>query len=161
MNHCPNNDVAKMGERSMIQIRPTRRAARVPHRHMLAALALDVVPDHARAQEAAAGAAAGSRGLIGWVVEHVRTTVGCSARAAVWRMMLSSLATLDRLALQHVGGVTSRECVGHLHQDLAFAMWAEALLAGVLIFNFEDMSVGTFDLNSHGRPASPTAEDLE
>jgi hypothetical protein len=33
--------------RSMLQILPARWAAGVPHRHMLAASAFDVVPDHA------------------------------------------------------------------------------------------------------------------
>jgi hypothetical protein len=40
-------------------------------------------------------------------------------------------------------------------------MRAKALLASVLIFDFERMSVGAFALNSHVRPASRTAEDQE
>ena len=75
--------------------------------------------------------------------------------------MLRGLATFDRFALQNFCGVGDGRRIRHLYQHLPFAMWAETLLAGVLIFDFEDMSVGTFDLNSHGRPASPTAEDLE
>jgi hypothetical protein len=38
-------------------------------------------------------------------------------------------------------------------------MRTEALLAGVFIFDFEDMSVGTFDANSHDQPTSRTTED--
>jgi hypothetical protein len=38
-------------------------------------------------------------------------------------------------------------------------MRTKALLARVLIFDFENMSVGTFDANSHGRPTSRTTED--
>jgi hypothetical protein len=40
-------------------------------------------------------------------------------------------------------------------------MGAKALFASVLIFDLERMSVGTFDLNSHVRPASRTVEDVE
>jgi hypothetical protein len=40
-------------------------------------------------------------------------------------------------------------------------MGAKTLIASVFIFDFERMSVGTFDLNSHVRPASRTVEDVE
>jgi hypothetical protein len=74
-------------------------------------------------------------------------------------MVLRRLATLNRLLLKNVARLGFAERVGNLHQHLAFAMWAEAFLAGVFIFDSEDVSVGTFDLNSHGRPTSGTAED--
>ena len=75
--------------------------------------------------------------------------------------MLSCLPALDRLALQNVARLRRGERIGNLDKHLAFAMRAEALLASVLIFDFKDVSVGTFDANSHGRPASRTTEDLE
>ena len=53
------------------------------------------------------------------------------------------------------------ERIGNEDNHLAFAMRAKALLAGVLVFDFKDVSVGTFDANSHVRPASRTTEDLE
>jgi hypothetical protein len=55
----------------MIQIRATRRAARVPHRHVLAALAFDVVANDARAKQAAARAAAGRGDRFGRIIEDV------------------------------------------------------------------------------------------
>ena len=80
----------------MIQIRPAGRAAGVPHGHVLAAFALDVVADHARAQQAAAGAAAGRGDAFRRIVEHVRI-----ARRLMRLMMLRCLAALDRFALQN------------------------------------------------------------
>ena len=96
--------------------------------------------------------------LVRRIVEHVR-----AARTIeiVRLVMLSGLPPLDGLALQDIARLGSRQRIGNLDKHLAFAMRAEALLASVLIFDFEDVSVGTFDLNSHRRPASPTAEDLE
>lgn len=58
----------------VIDILPTRWAAGVPHWHVLAALALDVVPDDARPQQAAARAGTGRVRHLVRVVEHVRTT---------------------------------------------------------------------------------------
>ena len=76
-------------------------------------------------------------------------------------MMMRCLTALDRLALQDVARLAGGERIGNLDKHLAFAMRAEAFLACVLIFDFEDVSVGTFDANSHGRPASRTTEELE
>jgi hypothetical protein len=76
-------------------------------------------------------------------------------------VMLRRLPTFNRLALQNLCRLCRGERIGNLDEHLAFAMRAEALLASVLIFDFEYVSVGTFDLNSHRRPASPIAEDLE
>ena len=63
----------------------------------------------------------------------------------------------DRVFLQLVGLVEQRERIGHDDDHLALAMRAEALLAGVLVFDFEGVPVGAMDLNSHARLASPTA----
>jgi hypothetical protein len=76
-------------------------------------------------------------------------------------MVVRSLSPRDRLALQRIVHRHQRKGVGHLDDYLAFAVRAKALLASVLIFDFECMPVGTFDLNSHVRPASRTVEDLE
>src|SRR5215212_4216352 len=59
-----------------------------------------------------------------------------------------------------VGGVDGRT-IGYRKNFLTLELGTKALLARVLIFDFERMPVGTFDLNSHVRPASRTAEDLE
>lgn len=139
----------------MIQIRAARRASCVPHRHVLAALAFDVVADDARAEEAAAGAAARACWLFGWIVEHVRI-----ARRGV-ASMTRSLPALDRFTLQCFAGFAHGERIGNLHDHLALAMRAQAFLPGVLVFDFEDVSVGTFNLNSHGRPTSRTADEAE
>lgn len=137
----------------MLQIRAASGAAGVPHGDVLAAFAFDVVADDAGAEEAAAGAAAGAARVLGRVVEHVGVAGG--GAAVGWFVMGGGLAALDCFALQGVGGAAHGEGIGHLHDDLAFAVRAEAFLAGVLILDLEDMSVGTFDLNSHGRPPEP------
>lgn len=61
----------------------------------------------------------------------------------------------DGVLLQLVGFVEQRERVGDDDNHLAFAMRAEAFLAGVLVFDFELMPVGAFDLNSHARASLP------
>src|SRR6266513_1435356 len=76
-------------------------------------------------------------------------------------MRMRRLPPRERFALQHIARRIGRERIGYLDNHLAFAMGTKALLARVLIFDFECMPVGTFDLNSHVRPASRTAEDLE
>ena len=73
-------------------------------------------------------------------------------------MMMRRLPPRDRFALQNVASRICGERIGYLDNDLAFAVRAKALLASVLIFDFERMPVGTFALNSHVRPASRTAE---
>ena len=123
---------------------------------MLPAATLDVVPDHAGAQEAAAGSTAGCGWSFGWIIEHVRPAGGL-LRIGV----MMSVPPGDGFALQDFAGGGGREGVWHLHDDLPFAMRAEALLTGVLVFDFEDVSVRTLDLNTHVRPASRTAEDLD
>jgi hypothetical protein len=55
----------------VIDVLAARRAAGVPHGDVFAALAFDVVADDARAQQAAAGAAAGAGDHVAGVVEHV------------------------------------------------------------------------------------------
>ena len=75
--------------------------------------------------------------------------------------MMRRLPPRDRFALQHVARRCRGKRIGYLDNYLAFAMRAKALLASVLIFDFERMPVGTFALNSHVRPASRTVEDLE
>jgi hypothetical protein len=69
--------------------------------------------------------------------------------------MLRGLPSLDCLPLQNLRRVRDGRRIRNLHQYLTVTVRAEALLAGVLIFNLEDVSVGTFGLNSHSRPASP------
>jgi hypothetical protein len=124
---------------------------------MLAALAFDVVPNHARAQQAAARAATGWRRALVRIIEHMRP-----ARRRLRRgMLMRRLPPRDRLTLQDVTRRIGSERIGYLDNHLAFAVWAKALLASVLIFDFERMPVGTFALNSHVRPASRTVEDLE
>src|SRR5437868_4011952 len=76
-------------------------------------------------------------------------------------MLMRCLSPRDGLTLQNVARRIRRERIGYLDNYLAFAMRAKALLASVLIFDFERMPVGTFALNSHVRPASRTVEDLE
>src|SRR3954453_9482645 len=94
----------------MIQILPTCGAASVPHRHVLAALAFDVVPNHARAQQAAARAAAGWRRIFVRIVAHVRT----ARRRLRSGMMMRRLPPCDRLALQHVACRSPAKRIGDL-----------------------------------------------
>jgi hypothetical protein len=72
-----------------------------------------------------------------------------------------SLPALDRFALQRFAGFAHGKRIGNLHDDLAFAMRAQAFFPGVLIFNFEDVPVGTFNLNSHGRRPPEPLTNLE
>jgi hypothetical protein len=76
-------------------------------------------------------------------------------------MMMRRLTPRDRFALQHIARWRRGKRIGNLDNYLAFTMGAKPLLASVFIFDFERMPVGTFDLNSHVRPASRTVEDLE
>ena len=76
-------------------------------------------------------------------------------------MVVRGLPSRDRFALEHVACRRRRKGIWHLDNYLAFAMRAQALLASIFIFDFERMPVGTFDLNSHVRPASRTVEDCE
>ena len=74
---------------------------------------------------------------------------------------MRGLPALDRFALQCFARLAHGERIGNLDDDLAFAVWAQAFLPGVLIFDFEDVPVGTFDLNSHGRRTSRTTDERE
>lgn len=74
---------------------------------------------------------------------------------------MRGLPALNGFALQNIARRIGSKRIGYLDNHLAFAVWAKAFLASVLVFNFEGMPVGTFDLNSHVRPASRTVEDLE
>ena len=71
---------------------------------------------------------------------------------------LAAWRCADRVFLQLVGFIEQRERIGHDDDHLAFAMGAEALLAGVLVFDFERVPIGAIDLNSHARPASPNRQ---
>jgi hypothetical protein len=74
-------------------------------------------------------------------------------------MVMRRLPPRDCFALQDVARRRHGKRIGYLDNYLALAMRAKALLASVLIFDFERMPVGTFALNSHVRPASRTVED--
>ena len=88
--------------------------------------------------------------------ESSRTELELSLRGRrPW--VFGGLAMADGVFLQLVGFVEQRERIGHDDDHLAFAMGAKAFLAGVLVFDFERMPVGAFDLNSHARRASPNA----
>ena len=71
-------------------------------------------------------------------------------------MTLRGLPALDCFALQDVAGRARRNRVGHEDDHLPFAVRAKTLLASVLVFNLKDVSVRTFNTNTHGRPASRT-----
>src|SRR4051812_45685604 len=98
---------------------------------MLTALALDVVPNHARAQQAAARAAAGWRRALVGIIEHMRPT----RRRLRSGMLVRRLPPRDRFALQYVARRGRAKRIGNLDNYLAFAMWTKALLASVLIFD--------------------------
>jgi hypothetical protein len=74
--------------------------------------------------------------------------------------MLAGLAALDGFALKDTARVGG-ERVRNVDDHLTFAMWAKALLASVLVFNFKDVPVRTFNANTHVRPASRTTEVAE
>jgi hypothetical protein len=76
-------------------------------------------------------------------------------------LMLRSLAALHGFTLKSFAGLADGEGVGNLHDHLAIAVRAKALLTGVFVFDFKDVSVGTFNLNSHGRPTSRTTDERE
>jgi hypothetical protein len=142
----------------MFEIRAAGGAAGVPHGHVLAAFAFDVVADDAGAEEASAGAATGSGDGFHRIVEDVRVAVAGSGGMDVV-MVSGRLAALDRFALELVVRVRGGDGVWNLDENLSLAMRAEALLAGVLILDLEDVSVGTFDANSHGQPTFRTTEE--
>ncbi len=77
------------------------------------------------------------------------------------RLMGSTLPPLDRFPLENVARRIGGQRIGNLDHYLAFTMGTQSLLASVLIFDLEGVSVGTLALNSHVRPASRTAEGHE
>lgn len=132
-------------------------AAGEPHGDTFAAFAFDVVTDDGRTQEAAAGARGGTEFVR--VVEH-RPGVGRRAGGRRGCVLLGRLPVADGVLFENFVLVEEPIGIGHNDDDLAFAVGAEAFLAGVLVFDFELMPVGAFDLNSHVRLVPPNLPKL-
>jgi len=61
-----------------------------------------------------------------------------------------------RRAIGSLGKTVRVQDVWHQNLDLTLAKGTQALLAGVLVFDLEFMSVGTIDRNPHWRSLSST-----
>lgn len=117
----------------------TLRATGEPHGDGCTAFAFDVMLDDGRAEQAAAGA--------GIVFQHVVENAGGGrghGDVAVMRIALFPKGLMVGLA-HFLGG----QRIGHLDHNLPSAMRAEALFAGVLIFDFEGVPIGAHDVDAH------------
>ena len=69
-------------------------------------------------------------------------------------VMVGRLTLPQRLFLELFVFLKRSQRIRHLNDDLPLAMWAKALLAGVLVFDFELMPVRAHDVDSHALPTS-------